>query len=481
MKGMIRMKKFISVMLAVAIAVCSVMTVSCKKIEKEEQTEPQKTEEVSEPEKTEETQLSGGWTIPEYSESASIALEDEVKEAYESAVDAEQFRAVAYLGSQVVAGVNYAFLCLDKTDNSFKELVIYKNLEGKSEITNVRDVSVSDYTGGESDLGKAFSLAGGWFVDDANGIGVGEDILGFFANEYIIEDDIAKDPIALLGTQVVAGTNYAVLCKVAEYVLDSRMYQGLAVAIVYKDLEGKMDVISWKSFNINESNVEELVDIQYEVPYEDDFPVLGGWTLVSEEEIEDDLIENKDFGKKFDALEDSGELDRVLNPGKLDYEYELMAGLGYKVEANKEYTAYLCLVSDDKTDKSLFYAVIISTVTESADRYEITYSRIIEGIKTASEGTENMSLWNTELAEGTPLPKDAQEAFDKAMEGFVGANYKPLALLGRQVVAGVNYAVLCSQTVITDEPFDNLAVISIYKDLEGNSEINEINGFSIEG
>ncbi len=33
------------------------------------------------------------------------------------------------------------------------------------------------------------------------------------------------------------------------------------------------------------------------------------------------------------------------------------------------------------------------------------------------------------------LPADAQAAFEKAMEGFVGDNYKPLALLDTQFVA----------------------------------------------
>ena len=44
------------------------------------------------------------------------------------------------------------------------------------------------------------------------------------------------------------------------------------------------------------------------------------------------------------------------------------------------------------------------------------------------------------------LSDEAKAAFDKALEGLTGVSYEPVALLGTQVVAGKNYAILCRIT-----------------------------------
>lgn len=69
------------------------------------------------------------------------------------------------------------------------------------------------------------------------------------------------------------------------------------------------------------------------------------------------------------------------------------------------------------------------------------------------------------------IPADAQAAFDKAMEGFAGVGYTPLALLGTQVVAGTNYLYLCTGTMVTAQPVTDLYVVKVYQDLEGNAEV----------
>ena len=52
------------------------------------------------------------------------------------------------------------------------------------------------------------------------------------------------------------------------------------------------------------------------------------------------------------------------------------------------------------------------------------------------------------------LPEDAQTAFDKALDGLVGAKYTPVALLSTQVVAGMNYCILCQITPVSDYGHD---------------------------
>ena len=56
--------------------------------------------------------------------------------------------------------------------------------------------------------------------------------------------------------------------------------------------------------------------------------------------------------------------------------------------------------------------------------------------------------WENVPHETAELPADAQAAFDKAVEGLVGAEYVPVALLSTQVVAGTNYCILCQITPV---------------------------------
>lgn len=78
------------------------------------------------------------------------------------------------------------------------------------------------------------------------------------------------------------------------------------------------------------------------------------------------------------------------------------------------------------------------------------------------------------LTEDGALTEEAQSAFDKAMEGFVGVNYTPLALLGTQLVSGTNYCFLCEATVVYPDAQPYYAVVSVYQDLQGKAEILNI-------
>lgn len=61
----------------------------------------------------------------------------------------------------------------------------------------------------------------------------------------------------------------------------------------------------------------------------------------------------------------------------------------------------------------------------------------------------------------TEIPADAQKEFDEAFEGFVGSTVKPFALLGTQVVNGVNYIFACEITGVTAEPQTSVAIVTI--------------------
>ena len=82
--------------------------------------------------------------------------------------------------------------------------------------------------------------------------------------------------------------------------------------------------------------------------------------------------------------------------------------------------------------------------------------------------------WKNVLHEAEELPEDAQEAFDKATENLDGAEYTPIALLSTQLVAGMNYCILCQITPVVPNAEASWALVYIYADLEGNAEITNV-------
>ena len=77
-------------------------------------------------------------------------------------------------------------------------------------------------------------------------------------------------------------------------------------------------------------------------------------------------------------------------------------------------------------------------------------------------------------ADGADMTEDAQAAFDKAMEGFVGVNYVPVALLATQLVSGMNYCILCEATVVYPDARPYYALVYVYRDTQGKAEISRI-------
>ena len=83
--------------------------------------------------------------------------------------------------------------------------------------------------------------------------------------------------------------------------------------------------------------------------------------------------------------------------------------------------------------------------------------------------------WELVEAQGAALADEgAQEAFEKATKELVGANYVPVALLGKQLVAGMNYCILCQVTPVVPDAKPAWALVYIYADLEGNATISNV-------
>ena len=87
---------------------------------------------------------------------------------------------------------------------------------------------------------------------------------------------------------------------------------------------------------------------------------------------------------------------------------------------------------------------------------------------------DNTILGGFTEAEDKDLTDELINIFNKACEGYVGISLKPVRLEGTQVVAGTNYKFLANGTKTTNPPIKGSYFVTVYKDLEGNCSITDI-------
>ena len=188
----------------------------------------------------------GGWEL--FANEANVLPED-VQAAFGKAMETytgSELKPVAYVASQVVAGTNYMVLCETATAAehpapSYQMVVVYADLEGNAEITQVKDFDLTAYTQGESTEISAEKLAGGWqTAEDRSSVVIPQDAKDVFdkAAEKLLGNEL--EPMVLLGTQVVAGKNYAFLCY--STLQTEETINGIQVVIVYEDLDGNAEI-----------------------------------------------------------------------------------------------------------------------------------------------------------------------------------------------------------------------------------------------
>ena len=188
--------------------------------------------------------VAGGWTIPESTKSSDLT--DEEKETFEKAAGAQagkNFEPIAILATQVVSGQNYAYLCrgTSTTQNPTTEwdvVVVYKNLQGDASVTKVTPIDLTDIKTTEEVIGA--EATGAWEVREAtNGVAMTAEAAQAFSKASEGYEGIQINPLALLGTQVVSGTNYMIL-GTGKPVVDSPKC-ALYVVTAYENLEGNSE------------------------------------------------------------------------------------------------------------------------------------------------------------------------------------------------------------------------------------------------
>lgn len=198
--------------------------------------------------------LCGGYEI----NAAGGILPDETQKAFDKAMESYsvgKMKSLALLGTQMVAGTNHSVLCSDESGN-LKVLTVYADFSGNAEVINE---AAFDFTNLSEKPADDEELSGGWNVD-AESVKSDENISTFpeDAKNALVksmensEDGITLYPQAFLGSQIVAGKNYAFLCVTKSSAQNAQA--NVQVVTVYEDLSGNSEITSFCPVNAADYN-----------------------------------------------------------------------------------------------------------------------------------------------------------------------------------------------------------------------------------
>ena len=196
---------------------------------------------------------------------------------------------------------------------------------------------------------------------------------------------------------------------------------------------------------------------------EDKPNIVGGWEIYTENKTIDIPISAKTAFEK--AYKEYDEI-----------KLEPIALLATEVKEGTNYM-FLCLGSSKK-NASTYKMVVVNNNQDN--KAKITSVKDLELAKYANQDSEQDSLTLTnnwvpfENFKEATLPTDIKKSFEDATKNFEGMTFKPIALLGSQVVSGKNYAILALGEMTADKTYYTIDVLTIYVDLNNNSLLSQL-------
>ncbi len=207
-----------------------------------------------------------------------------------------------------------------------------------------------------------------------------------------------------------------------------------------------------------DENTEEEAGQPIEVP-----AILpGGWVSTESPALTEDV---------------QNVFNRALE-GLTGVSYEPIACLGRQLVNGTNY-AIFCRAAVVYPDAKPYFAVlhIHETLDGSAEILDIF------SLNPSGELDENAQSAQPVMG-GWSVPESAEEGFaalEKAVEGLVGAGCEPIACLGRQLVNGTNYCLLCRITAVSPDAAPHYAFVTVWQSLDGNAEISSISELDASG
>lgn len=189
-----------------------------------------------------------------YTDAASPEVPDSVKSVFAKATETLTgvgYEPVAYLGSQVVAGTNHLILCkatptTAEPKSTYALVTLFEGLNGEAEITNVIESSVNAAGAADGETTGAYTAPEKPGVTDEAKAALEKALNGLGGAQH--------DAKALLGTQVVSGTNYMLLCKITTVTAEPVSHY--SIVTVYEDLEGNASISETHDFSAEDETAD---------------------------------------------------------------------------------------------------------------------------------------------------------------------------------------------------------------------------------
>ena len=173
----------------------------------------------------------GGWTVAEDTNLTPDQLDvfDQAMEGYTGV----GYEPVAYLGSQLVSGTNHCYLCkatvvYPNATPEYSLVYIYESLNDKPAIANITDINLPGTSRGAA-LGAWSCATDPAITPELKAVVEKAAVLGA---EY--------EPIANIASQLVSGTNHAILCRITPVAPNAESH--FAVVYIYENLEGQCNI-----------------------------------------------------------------------------------------------------------------------------------------------------------------------------------------------------------------------------------------------
>ena len=152
--------------------------------------------------------ITGGWKTAE-----DQTVTTEQKAVFDKAMEklvGVKYEPVAYLASQVVSGTNHCFLCKATivrpgATPHYALVYIYESLKNECKILDIKDIAIPGTKDGNKPLG------GFAFAEDP---AITPEISSALDKATATKLGATYEPVANIGSQVINGINYVVLCKV---------------------------------------------------------------------------------------------------------------------------------------------------------------------------------------------------------------------------------------------------------------------------
>lgn len=203
-------------------------------------------EPVSEPEP-----VLGAWQL---FDQFNVVLNEEEKEIFEKATSdilSVKYEPIRVIATQVVNGTNYAYLVSQEkvVENPKKEFYIvkiYKDLEGNVDFKAINKLDPTSIVAKDSPE----ELAGGWNVEgpDNSAILLDQNAQASFFKAAEGYTGVNLQPIQLLASQLVNGTNYIALCK-GQTVTETPV-NGIYVVTWHAPLDGNPEITDVKLLDL---------------------------------------------------------------------------------------------------------------------------------------------------------------------------------------------------------------------------------------